>query len=123
MNPPTPTPPSPSSPPPASGFEDRLLRLEEACGFLEHHVEQLNAEVTRANRLASDLAARIARMETSTAPGPPEPQTSALTLAQAERQIIAQALTRASGSLDDAAISLGIDRAGLERKLINHGLV
>ncbi|MCC6676472.1 MAG: hypothetical protein IT436_04950 [Phycisphaerales bacterium] len=104
---------------PAPDF--RLLRLEEAHGFLERQVEQLNAEVTRASRTISELARRLDRLEAGPAPLPDIPPAAA-TLAQAERQVIADALSRAAGGLDQAAQLLAIDRAALERKLIQHGL-
>lgn len=103
--------------------DDRLVRLEEAHGFLERDVESLNAEFTRLHRRIAELAARLDRLEQGGPGFTPEPAPApALTLDQAERQAIADALTRAGGGRDAAAQSLGIDRATLERKLIRHGL-
>lgn len=107
--------------PDAVPIEARLRRLEESQGFLERQVEQLNDELARSSRLLAELTARLARIESGSAAIPP-PAPEPATLVQAERRAIADALARAPGGLDHAALLLDIDRATLERKLIQHGL-
>lgn len=115
----------PANPAPeADVLRARLLALEESHAFLERKVEQLDAELAASTRRLSEIASRLARLELEPMSAPPvaAPAPDVLTLAQAERQAIARALSEAESDLDRAAALLGTDRGTLEQKLLRQGL-
>lgn len=118
---------APNDPAGDAALRARLQRMEESHAFLEHQLEQLNAELVHVNRRVAELLLRLAKLEAGAGAAPAGASTAAgveqpVTLDQAERRAIVDALAQSAGSRERAAQALGVDLDTLQRKLLRHGL-
>jgi DNA-binding NtrC family response regulator len=104
---------------PVHGFADDALRA-----LLEHpwpgNVRELDHAVERAVLLARGEEVAAAELGLSP-PGDARPM-DRMTLAEAERHLIEQAIERHDGNVSEAARTLGISRGALYRRIERHGL-
>jgi DNA-binding NtrC family response regulator len=87
------------------------------------NVRELEHTVERATLLAHDDRIRAADLNLRPRASAAEtPRFEELTLEEAERRLIQQALARFDGNVSRAAEALGLSRSALYRRLQSHGL-
>jgi DNA-binding NtrC family response regulator len=104
-----------------SGFEPGALEA-----LLAHrwpgNVRELDHAIERAVLMARGDRITASDLGLTRTDGDARPALEHMTLDDAERQLIRQALARAAGNVSEAAKSLGLSRSALYRRLQHHGL-